>query len=580
MSDPRLGRGSVILIAAGLIGLACFVTLNRQAFPQAAVELAVDRNAAYKRAGEFVADRGVALGGREHAITMSSDGAAAVFLQRTAPVPGEPDLADLRIWHWRARWFRSQEKEEVRVDVGPRGQILSYEHLIPEAQAGTRIDLGAARSMAERFLTEVMQIDLRTLEEVEAASKQLDHRVDHTFEWRVLGYERPYRAPGAARAAGAASVEDTARYSAGEADTARGGAGTLRHRMRIQGDEVGLYEFDYKVPEAFEREFSAATSRGLLLTIIAFVLLIVLGLAAVVVMVRAQRRAGLRFRPSTGLGVVVLLANLVTTINLWPQLEASYSTQIPYPVFIGIALAGTLLVALIYGFIVLACAASGDHLAREQGLASSRALGPVPRPSFVAATVHGYSFAFFFLGYVTLFYLLGRRFFGVWMPAEGPFSEVLSTALPALAPLAISILAAVSEESVFRLFAIPFLNRVFGRLSRSTALGLALVLPAVVWAFAHSNYPVFPIWVRGVELTIAGVAFGLLFLHSGFLSVVIAHYVIDAVFLSTPLLGSKNPTYVTSGIVAILLAALPAVAAIFARRRALAPGDVAAPSAR
>ncbi len=388
MSDPRLRRTSILIIAAGLAGLACFVMLNRRAFPQAAVELAVDRNAAYERAAEFVAARGVAPGGREHAITMSSDGAAAVFLQRTPPVAGEPDLADMRIWHWRARWFRSQEKEEVGVDVGPRGQILSYEHLIPEAQAGTRIDLAAARSMAEHFLTEVMHVDLRTLEEVEAASKQLDHRVDHTFEWRVLGYERPYRGPEAARAAArvAEGTAQTAGGTAAEADTALGGAGTLRHRMRIQGDEVGLYEFDYKVPEAFEREFSAATSRGLLLTIVAFVLLIVLGIAAVVVMVRAQRTAGLRFRPSMALGAVVLLANLVTTINLWPQLEASYSTQIPYPVFIGIALAGTLLVALIYGFIVLACAASGDHLARDVGLTPSRALGPVPRPSFVAAT--------------------------------------------------------------------------------------------------------------------------------------------------------------------------------------------------
>ena len=569
--DPRLGRTSIFIIAVGLAGLACFVTLNRRAFPQAAVELAVDRNAAYELAREFVAARGVALGGREHAITMSSDGAAAVFLQRTPPVAGEPDLADMRIWHWRARWFRSQEKEEVRVDVGPRGQILSYEHLIPEAQAGTRIDLGAARRMAEHFLTEVMHVDLRTLEEVEAASKQLDHRVDHTFEWRLNGYARPYVGTGAPRAPDGAAP----------ADTALGGAGTLRHRVRIQGDEVGFYEFDYKVPEAFEREFSAATSRGLLLTIIAFVMLIVLGIAAVVVMVRAQRTAGLRFRPSWALGAVVLLANLVTTINLWPQLEASYSTQIPYPVFIGIALAGTLLVAIVYGFIVLACAASGDHLARDLGLTPSRALGPVPRPSFVAATLHGYSFAFFFLGYVTLFYLLGRRFFGVWMPSEGPFSEVLSTALPALAPIAISILAAVAEESVFRLFAIPFLRRVFGKfLAPRTALWLALLLPAMVWAFAHSNYPVFPIWVRGVELTIAGVAFGLLFLHSGFLAVVIAHYVIDAVFLSTPLLGSKNPTYVTSGIIAILLAAVPAIAAVFARRRALAPGDIAVPGGR
>jgi membrane protease YdiL (CAAX protease family) len=505
------------------------------------VELQVDRRAALERAAEFVAARQVALGGFENAVTMSSDGPAAVFLQRTPEPAHEPPLSDLRIWHWRVRWFRSEEKAEVRVDVGPSGRIFLFEHVIPEAQAGTTIELSQARALAEDFLTRVIGLDLATLEEVEAASKHLDHRVDHTLEWRVRGYERPASADFAA------------------------GAGTLRHRVRVQGDEIGLYEYDYKVPEAFERQLDSTMSRGLLLTIIAFVLLIGLGIAAVVVMVRAQRSAELQFRPSLVLGFVVVLANLVTILNSWPQLKSSYPTQMPYPVYIGIALAGTLLVALIYGLVVLACAASGDYSARRFGLPAAFALGPVPRPTLLTSTVLGYAFGCMFLGYVTLFYLFGRRYLGVWMPAEGPYSEVLSTAVPALAPLAVSILAAVSEESVFRLFAVPFLGRVFrGR----GGLALALIVPAVIWAFAHSNYPVFPVWVRGLELTIAGVAFGMLFLRAGFLAVVIAHYVIDAIFLAAPLILSGNRGYLTAGVVVVALAALPALAILLWNRAA------------
>ena len=34
------------------------------------------------------------------------------------------------------------------------------------------------------------------------------------------------------------------------------------------------------------------------------------------------------------------------------------------------------------------------------------------------------------------------------------------------------------------------------------------LIPAAIWAFGHSNYPVFPVYVRGIELTIGGLLFG------------------------------------------------------------------------
>ena len=73
--------------------------------------------------------------------------------------------------------------------------------------------------------------------------------------------------------------------------------------------------------------------------------------------------------------------------------------------------------------------------------------------------------------------------------------------------------------------------------------------------------------MRGLELTIAGVGFGLLFLRAGFLAVVIAHYVIDAIFLAAPLITSQHPGYVTAGVVVVGLAALPALLLLLWRRR-------------
>ena len=86
---------------------------------------------------------------------------------------------------------------------------------------------------------------------------------------------------------------------------------------------------------------------------------------------------------------------------------------------------------------------------------------------------------------------------------------------------------------------------------------LALVIPAVIWAFGHSSYPVFPVYVRGIELTIGGVIFGIFFLRFNIMTCIVAHYVIDAIFFAFPLLKSGNPYYVTSGLIVCLLAAVP-----------------------
>jgi hypothetical protein len=79
-----------------------------------------------------------------------------------------------------------------------------------------------------------------------------------------------------------------------------------------------------------------------------------------------------------------------------------------------------------------------------------------------------------------------------------------------------------------------------------------------VWGFAHANYPVFPNYVRGVELTIGGVMFGLVFLRYGIVACMVAHFVINAVQAGMPLLSSGNLYYAVSGVIVMGLALVPA----------------------
>ena len=70
-------------------------------------------------------------------------------------------------------------------------------------------------------------------------------------------------------------------------------------------------------------------------------------------------------------------------------------------------------------------------------------------------------------------------------------------------------MATTVEEFLFRLVAISLLLRWFGK------TWLAVLLPGVLWAFLHANYAQEPIYIRGLELTVVGVVFGLVFLRFG-----------------------------------------------------------------
>ena len=92
---------------------------------------------------------------------------------------------------------------------------------------------------------------------------------------------------------------------------------------------------------------------------------------------------------------------------------------------------------------------------------------------------------------------------GAWSPADVPYSDLLNTRFPWLFVLFGGYLPAVSEEFLFRMFAIPFLRKLV------RWLPAAVVLAGFIWGFGHAGYPKQPFFIRGLEVGIGGVALGL-----------------------------------------------------------------------
>lgn len=543
MSD-RSRSIDLALAAAGVAGLLAFALLYRQATPQAAVSLDVTRSQARTVATEFLATQDAELDAYRHASTFGASSIPFVFLQRSLGLEEASRWAreEVPVWTWRFRWFRPLEKEEWQVEVGVDGALTTLRHLVDEAAPGANMEVGAAERIASEFLV-ARGWDLSQWERVEASSEKRDNRTDHSFTWERRGSRIPWR------------EEDP-----------EAGSGSVRLSVDVVGDRVGSYRHYLRVPEEFSRDLQTTLSVGTALTFGSVAFIVVLGLVALGIAIARTRRDDVRWKPALILAGFTAILFLVQQATGWRVLQYSYPTSFSWPAFVGAAVVGVLLLSTLYAVFVLFPAAAGESLARETFPASlvgflDAIRGRLRTQDLARASLRGYALGFFFLGYLTVFYVLARRFAGAWLPAEGPSSQIFDLYLPAVTPLAISLVAAISEEVTFRLFGISLFKRYFG----STAV--ALVLPAVIWAFAHSSYAVFPVYVRGIELTIGGILFGLAFLRLGLVACIVGHYVVDAVLFGMPLLTSGNGSYVLSGIVVSALALLPAVLALLDRRR-------------
>lgn len=530
---------------AAVIGVLVFVVFYDAAFPAAAIDLELSRAEIRERAEAYVRDRGIEPDTFRSALTFEADGGAAVFLQRVRGLEATSRFAreQLALWNWRIRWFRSGERDEYRIRLTPDGGPLRFQRLIPEAAAGDSLSQDSARTVAARFVRAELGLDLGEWRLEDQSTEVRDNRVDHTFTWKRRGSEIEWR------------PEDP------EAGTA-----SIELRVEVQGSEIGGFARYLDVPEKFQREQSKATSVGQLLSLISLGLMGILVIVAVVLAIRRYKDDRIRWRPGLVVGGIVGVVVLLSGLLGFPLIKAGYPTEMEFSTFVAITVIGSVLAALVLGLAIAVTAAAGESLGEETfpgGLNAFRdwAAGHLFTGAAGREVLRGYAVGLAFLGYITLFYLIGRRYVGVWLPAEGPHSQLLGMYLPWLVPLLVALQASLSEEFLLRLFGVSLVKRYL------KVTFLALLIPAMIWAFGHSTYPVFPVYVRGIELTIAGLVFGWIFIRYGLVTMLVAHFAIDAILLAMPFLRASGGSYVGYGVAALLIAALPLIVPILSARR-------------
>ena len=457
MAEDRLSgsdkRVLLLWILCGIIGGVFAYKYFFRAFPEASVDFKVSRAEAQKHAKEFVEGLGENLTGYQSTMVFDVDENAKIYLERELGLQQANQLmsGELKIWYWDVRFFRPQQEEEFLARVSPTGQIVGYQHKIAEAQGAKSLNRDDALAAAENFARSKLGDDLNQWEflPAEANSTSRPNRIDWSFTWERKGFkakEAPYRL-----------------------------------QVGLQGDHIGDSQEYLQVPETWIRSYEHLRSTNNFYEELALVPYGFLLGAALWLGVTLWRQGKTSWAAALKIGAVVTALYYLMELNDWGSVRAGYDTHFTYASFVLQKLLWMLLAALGTALTISLVYPGGEPLYREsqpERLRLPRAFTfrGIRSKEFFSASVVGISLAAAHIGFIVAFYLIGNRL-GVWAPQDINFSDIVNTPFPWIAGVAIGVLASTNEEFTFRLFAIPFMEKLTG--SRV----LAVILPAFFWSF-------------------------------------------------------------------------------------------------
>ncbi len=530
----------VAAVAAAAAGVFAWTNFTR-AFPEAHLTFAVNRVSSQPVAEQFLRQRApraaAALSGRRHAAIFQVEDDAKIYLERELGLERLGELTrarQVRLWNWSHRYFRPLDKEEVRVEVAPEGEVIGFAHLISEEAAGASLEEAAARAVAERFLSAAFGLPMSGLTFIESKRQDRPHRRDWTLTFERAGWK------------------------ASEA--------TYRMKVEVHGDEPAAYGEYLKIPDAWTQGYKRLRAANETTGLGAALGIILTILAAVVVLLREGRRGNVRWRVVFLFTGVAFALFFLLSLNDLPVSAYRFDTTGTFGSFLAGEVVKGLANAGVQALLIFIVVAAGEPLYRARFPQHPRVLALLQpagwRSKKVAfGLILGYCLAVLFLAYQVAFYLVGKRF-GAWNPAEIPFDNMLNTWFPWLAVLFIGFYPAVSEEFMSRVFSIPLVEK----LTRSKVA--AIVIPALIWGFAHANYPAQPFYIRGVEVSLAGLVVGIILYRFGVIPCLVWHYVVDAGYTSMLLVRSGNPYFVVTALAGVGALLVPlAVALVGAWRR-------------
>lgn len=376
-----------------------------------------------------------------------------------------------------------------------------------------------------------------------------------------------------ARATLASLGYDTGRFAAAEAPPGehrfvhpeRVGEASLALRVRTHGERVTGVVPEISLPGAYASWKKDQDSRGVRYGLLGLLLWLLIAVAALVVL--AVFRKDMIFSRGTLLTLCFLIPYAMHNINLYPGIRLSYADE---PEAIPFGILFSQFITVLMAVSVYVCLVAGDGLWRRMGHRLWPRLGDPEFGSELRKGMgRGYLLAFVVLGVQSLLFFSGSVLFDVWSTSD-PLESTHNLLEPGVYPL-LAWSAGISEEAVFRMFALAFFSAALRPLARWlyrwTGRGFfnnpvcyifpAALITSAVWALGHAGYAVYPVYTRLVEVTVLGLIFAYAFLRFGWFTALFAHATVDILIMALQIMATGGE-YAGIG---LLYPAMPAAVA-------------------
>ncbi|MFH1354696.1 MAG: CPBP family intramembrane glutamic endopeptidase [Candidatus Omnitrophota bacterium] len=517
-----------------LIAILSFYLWMHFGYPRFSfVDLSVNKKEALNIAASYLNSLGVDLKGYSHAITFENDDWADRYLQRTLGSKKENEFVtryNYELFFWKVRFFKEFQKEEYLIGISPKSkEILSFVHLIEDIAERKSEDQEIAKRRARRFLEAKFATNLDEYDFHEVKVTRLEKRTDYSFSWEHKDVYIPWQ-------------ED------------EGGAKLLIGAM-VSGDEIRwFYKNNLDIPEKFNRYVEKQLVFGEYLLSFYFLILTFLVASSIYLLVKKRNQVVARFSKKWYVYLAIVLAslNLVSFFNNLENITMRYSTSASLASYIGINLVKVIINLLLFSVAFIMVGVAGETLRNETMPEKQQSsFLHYLRSTFFSRKVSGaillgYLLFLIMLGLQAFIFDLGQEHLGVWKE-HFRFTRFSSAYIPFLGAFIVGIVASVNEEVIFRIFAINWGKKYFKNLF------FAILFSALIWGFGHSGYAIFPVWFRGIEVSIIGLIYGFIFIKYGIIPLIVAHYLFDVFWGIAAYILMRSSGYLFGGSIFVFL---------------------------
>ncbi|WNR45656.1 CPBP family intramembrane glutamic endopeptidase [Paenibacillus roseipurpureus] len=324
--------------------------------------------------------------------------------------------------------------------------------------------------------------------------------------------------------------------------------GQAKLQVQTEFDQNVLTGFhvSFKLPASHLAWLKQQDDSASLMTWISMGFTVLMTLAAIIYAI--IHRTYMRFSRGLLLTTIFLVIYITNNVNMYPAFRAmggdANSDFITWASIIFMSI-----VTLLLGLSLYICLVAGVGLWHTLG---ERKWPRWHHALFGQDVYHGmgrgYLLALFILGIQQVLFYLGEVNFDVWS-VNDPTDSVLNMVEPRLFPL-MAWVAAISEEATFRLLGIILFKKLF----RSNFI--AVLLPSIIWAASHTQYPIYPVYTRLVEVTVIGIILGYVFLKYGFITAIFVHASMDSILMGLSLFSLGHISDILAGLLYIALPGL------------------------